>query len=61
MKEFWKSKTIWGIIVAVLPTVLRMAGVPLPPGVDDILVGIGGSLGVYGRVKAEDSLTLKGR
>ena len=55
-KGYIQSKTLWGIVIAMLPTVLRLAGVPLPPGVDEAIVGIGSSLGIYGRVTATQRL-----
>lgn len=61
MKEFWKSKTLWGVVIAVLPTLLQVAGLPLPVGelATQIIVAAGGGLAVVGRVKAVDKLTLK--
>ena len=63
MKEFWKSKTIWGIAIAALPTILQLAGVPVPSGLggllNEILIASGSGLAVYGRVKAVDRLKLK--
>ena len=59
MKKFWKSKTLWGVFIAVLPTILQAAGVPLPLGevATQIIVAAGGGLAVVGRVKAVDRLT----
>ena len=57
-KNLIKSKTFWGIVVAVLPTVLRLAGIPIPPGVEDAIVGVGAALGVYGRVSATQRVTI---
>ena len=63
MKQFWKSKTVWGIAISALPTILQLFGVPVPSGVGEllnqILVATGSGLAVYGRVKAVDKLTLK--
>jgi len=63
MKQFWKSKTIWGIVIAALPSVLRLVGIPVPIGLEgflnELLVAFGSGLAVYGRVKAADKLTLK--
>ena len=59
MKKFWKSKTIWGIAISLLPTVLQLIGIPLP--VDEVLnqviIATGGGLAVVGRIKAVDRLT----
>jgi hypothetical protein len=61
MKAFWKSKTMWGIAVAVIPTVLQLVGVPLPIGemATQILIAAGGALAVGGRITAVDRLTFK--
>jgi hypothetical protein len=61
MKQFWKSRTIWGVFIALLPTILQVAGIPLPVSelVNEIIVAAGGSFAVYGRVGAVDRLTLK--
>lgn len=61
MKKFWKSKTIWGIAISLLPTILQIAGIPLPVGelVNQIIIAAGGGLAVVGRVKAVDKLTFK--
>ena len=63
MKQFWKSKTIWGIAIAAIPTVLQLFGVPVPSGLggllNEILIASGSGLAVYGRVKAVDKLSLK--
>ena len=59
MKQFWKSKTLWGVFIAVTPTILQLAGIPLPVGeiLSEIIVAAGGGLAVYGRVQARDRLT----
>ena len=59
MKKFWKSKTIWGIAISLLPTILQIAGVPLPIGeiATELIIAAGGGLSVFGRVKAVDRLT----
>ena len=62
MKQFWKSKTLWGLTISLLPTILQLAGIPLPIGevaTQIIAVVAGGGLGVFGRVKAVDKLTLR--
>ena len=61
MKSWYKSKTMWGIAIAVIPTVLQLAGVPLPIGelATQILIAAGGAVAVGGRIKAVDRLTFK--
>jgi hypothetical protein len=61
MKQWWKSKTLLGIAIAVIPTLLQLAGVPLPIGevLTEVIVAAGGGLAVFGRVKAVDRLTIK--
>ena len=61
MKQFWKSKTLWGVAIAVIPTILQLAGVPLPIGelATQILIAAGGAVAVGGRIKAVDRLTFK--
>ena len=58
-KNIVQSKTFWGIVVAVLPTVLRLLGVPVPPGIEDVLVAAGASLGIYGRVAATERVMIR--
>ena len=59
MKQFWKSKTLWGITIALLPTILQAAGIPLPIGqvLNEVIIAAGGGLAIVGRVKAVDRLT----
>ena len=59
MKQFWKSKTIWGVVISLLPTILQAAGVPLPLGevLSQVIIAAGGGLAVFGRIKAVDKLT----
>jgi hypothetical protein len=61
MKQWWKSKTMWGLGISLLPTVLQLAGIPLPIGevLTEVIVVAGGGLAVFGRVKAVDKLTIK--
>ena len=58
-KNFFKSKTNWGIFFAVLPTVLNLFGIPIPGGVGELITTIGGTLGVYGRYSATQRLSFK--
>lgn len=59
-KAFFKSKTIWGIAIAALPTILNLFGIALPPGLAEMittaLVGAGSGLGIYGRISATQRL-----
>jgi hypothetical protein len=59
MKHFWKSKTLWGIVISLLPTILQIAGIPLPIGeaLNQIIIASGGGLAVFGRIQAIDRLT----
>ena len=58
--SWWKSKTIWGSIIAILAGLVTMAGInidaPLQNELADLVTAlaeiIGGSLAWYGRVKA---------
>lgn len=61
VKQFWKSKTLWGILIAVLPTICKLLGIPLPAveAIEEILVMLGGTLAAYGRVSASSKLGLK--
>jgi len=59
-KSIFKSKTNWGIFIAAIPTILRLAGVPIPPGIDEeIIVLFGSVVGIFGRFKATQRLTVK--
>ena len=68
MKKFWKSKTIWGILLAAVPGVggpLSAAVLGLPSGdampteLTTIMAAAGALLAIYGRWKATGELTLK--
>ncbi len=69
LKSWYQSKTIWGALVAVLSSLLGLAGVQL--GLDeqgdlaDLLVGLGGSLGgllaLYGRISAKTGIVQRSR
>ena len=61
MKAWWKSKTLIGIAISLLPTILQLAGIPLPIGelAGQIIIAAGGALAVGGRIKAVDRLTFK--
>lgn len=63
-KHWYLSKTIWGAIIALLATILKAAGVPLPDDVQadmvDLALTLAGSCGamlaIYGRVKAQTGI-----
>jgi hypothetical protein len=61
MKAWWKSKTLIGIAISLLPTILQLAGIPLPIGelAGQIIIAAGGALAVGGRIKAVDRLSFK--
>ena len=68
MKKFWKSKTLWGIVLAAIPGVggpLSAAvlgletGTPIPTELGAIMAGVGAVLAIYGRFKSTGQLTLK--
>ena len=58
--SWWRSKTIWGSIIAILAGLVTMAGInidaPLQSELAELVTAlaeiIGGSLAWYGRVKA---------
>jgi hypothetical protein len=63
-KQWWMSKTVWGVIVMLISSALASTGIPLTPElqgtiVELIMQGItvgGGALAVYGRVTAKTAL-----
>ncbi len=63
MKNFLGSKTIWGTVIAVVPTLLgpfvgAEDGTLVTQSIDQIITGIGGLLAVYGRFVARGPLAL---
>jgi predicted membrane chloride channel (bestrophin family) len=65
-KAFWQSKTLWGVLITALPTVLRVVGVPLPPVLDSVIVEIlvtasGAALATKGRLVANPNLSFRGK
>ena len=60
-KQWWMSKTVWGVVVMLISSALSSTGIPLTPElqgtiVELIMQGItvgGGALAVYGRVTAK--------
>ncbi len=70
MKPFWKSKTVWGVILAAVPSigpalsaaVLSLPGeeaATVPAELQAIMAGIGALLAIYGRYKASGTLSIK--
>ena len=62
-KDWWKSQTLWGAILAVLPTLLHLFGVEIhdkasfSQDVMDIVTLTGSMLAIAGRFKANTTLT----
>ena len=55
VKSFLASKTIWGAILVMVSTGLRLTGIDIGdsgPWVENITTLVGAALAVYGRVKA---------
>jgi hypothetical protein len=62
-KKWWTSKTIQGGVITMLMFILTVSGVDLDKGLVTEFVGalfhlIGIAMVIYGRVKAQTSLTL---
>ena len=63
-KQWWMSKTVWGVIVMLISSALASTGIPLTPELQGTIVELimqaitvgGGALAVYGRVTAKTSL-----
>lgn len=60
-KPWYKSKTIWGSIVAVLALVAGIFGYQIGPDAQaEIVTGlvgvVGGAFAIYGRIKAVDKV-----
>ncbi|MCP4001666.1 MAG: hypothetical protein GY727_12215 [Gammaproteobacteria bacterium] len=72
-KPFWKSKTVWGALLAAVPVIGPALSAALltastgnteqltaiPAELQAILAAIGACLAIYGRWKASGELTLK--
>lgn len=64
-KNFLGSKTIWGTVIAVVPTLAPLIGISFSAedaamvsnSIDAIITAVGGLLAIYGRIKATTSLT----
>lgn len=60
-KTWYRSKTVWGALIAVATSLLQVAGVDLTPEVQSDLAdlaiafagAIGGALSIYGRISAQ--------
>lgn len=60
-KTWYRSKTVWGALIAVAASLLQVAGVDLTPEVQSDLAdlaiafagAIGGALSIYGRISAQ--------
>jgi len=69
IKSLFASKTLWGVVIAALPTVLALFGYKVADvaaftaGADQLVDGIitlvGSALAIYGRLKATASLVVK--
>lgn len=69
IKSLFASKTVWGVVIAALPTVLAVFGYKVSDvaafsaGADQLVDGIitlvGSALAIYGRLKATASLVVK--
>lgn len=57
-KPWWKSKTIWAGVVAVLIAAYNSASDQFSlPKIPDFIYGILGALGIYGRATASGPVT----
>ncbi|HEX2146851.1 MAG TPA: hypothetical protein VHG11_04275 [Pseudorhizobium sp.] len=63
-KQWYRSKTVWGALVAVAASLLQVLGVELTPDVQNdmsdlaiALAGvIGGGISIYGRISASSMI-----
>jgi hypothetical protein len=63
-KQWHRSKTVWGALIAVGASLLQAAGVELTPDVQNDLADlaiaaagiIGGGLSIYGRISASAAI-----
>jgi hypothetical protein len=63
-KQWWMSKTVWGVVVMLISSALSSTGIPLTPELQGTIVELimqaitvgGGALAVYGRVTAKTAL-----
>lgn len=69
IKSIFASKTLWGVVIAALPTVLALFGFKIADAaafsagaeqaVDGLITLVGSGLAIYGRFKATASLVVK--
>jgi hypothetical protein len=63
-KQWYRSKTVWGALIAVGASLLQTVGVDLTPDVQNDLADlaiaaggvIGGALSIYGRISASAAI-----
>jgi dihydrodipicolinate synthase/N-acetylneuraminate lyase len=63
-KKWYKSKAVWGGLIAVLAAIASAFGYAISPEEQDTIIeaviavvgGVGGVLAVYGRVKADSTI-----
>ena len=63
-KEWYRSRTVWGALIAVLAPLLHAAGLNLPGGYESALVdgvttvagAVGGLIALYGRLSATQTI-----
>ncbi|MCK8781764.1 hypothetical protein M0654_17420 [Rhizobium sp. NTR19] len=63
-KHWYRSKTVWGALIAVAASLLQVAGLQLGPDVQADLVElivtsagvVGGLLAIYGRIVADSGI-----
>jgi len=63
-KTWYRSKTVWGALIAVTASMLQVTGVDLTPDVQSDLADlavvfagiIGGALSIYGRIAADTAI-----
>jgi hypothetical protein len=64
MKKFYKSKTIWGAIISILPTLAPLLGLStndihmIGQSGDNLIQFAGVVLAIYGRVKANGEIKI---
>jgi|TARA_R110002110_G_scaffold415850_1_gene657970 dihydrodipicolinate synthase/N-acetylneuraminate lyase len=63
-KKWYKSKAVWGGLIAVVAAIASALGYAISPEEQDTIIeaviavvgGVGGVLAVYGRVKADSTI-----
>lgn len=64
-KQWYRSKTVWGALMAVGASLLQAVGVELTPDVQNDLADlaiaaagiVGGALSIYGRISANSAIS----